>query len=120
MPELTAAQVHILLTATEEYVHSAQEVVKTRSRLDRVLLDTACEARVGLRELAALTGLHHAAIRAGIRRAVGRGRPGGWSQPTLAEADAPQPTHAHPPPLRPSSVMPAHSPLTTTSTSLSL
>ncbi|MDR1293875.1 MAG: hypothetical protein LBK59_02770 [Bifidobacteriaceae bacterium] len=98
MSELTAAQVHLLLTATDEYVHSAEQAVKARDRLDRALLDTARQARVGLRLLAAVTGLHHAAVRAGIRRAVGPGRPGSWSQPTLTEACASQPVRTQSPP----------------------
>jgi hypothetical protein len=93
--ELTAAQVRLLLTATEEYVHCAEQSVKARDRLDRALLNTVRQARVGLRELAAVTGLHHAAIRAGIRRAVGPGRPGEWSQPTLIEACASQSAGTH-------------------------
>jgi hypothetical protein len=46
------------------------------------LLTTAREARVGLRELSALTGLHPNSVRAGIQRAAGP-MTTGFEQPEL-------------------------------------
>lgn len=71
MAEISAEQVGRLLRATETAEEAATVARASRDALDEVLLRTAREAKVGLRELAAITGLHPNTIRAGIQRAVG-------------------------------------------------
>lgn len=71
MAEISAEQVGRLLRATETAEEAATTARVTRDALDEVLLRTAREAKVGLRELAAITGLHPNTIRAGIQRAAG-------------------------------------------------
>lgn len=69
--EISAEQVGRLLRATETAEEAATVARASRDALDEVLLSTAREAKVGLRELAAITGLHPNTIRAGIQRAAG-------------------------------------------------
>ena len=83
MAEITQEQVHDLLTGTHEYLISAEAASKSRDALGQVLLDVARKAKVGLRELSAVSGLHHATIRAMIQRAIGPGLPDGFEQPEL-------------------------------------
>jgi hypothetical protein len=71
MAEITPDQVARLLWAVETANEAKVVADAARDALDHVLLSTACEARVGLRELSALTGLHSNTIRAGIQRAAG-------------------------------------------------
>lgn len=71
MAEISAEQVGRLLRATETAEEAATVARASRDALDEVLLSTAREAKVGLRELAAITGLHRNTIRAGIQRAAG-------------------------------------------------
>jgi hypothetical protein len=85
MAEISPAQVHDLLTATQEFTHAADAAAQARDHLDRLFLDVARTAKVGLRELAAVTGLHHSAIRAAIRRAIGPSLGDGWEQPSLID-----------------------------------
>ena len=85
MPEITPAQVHDLLTATHDFTQAADATTQARDHLDHLFLDVARTAKVGLRELAAVSGLHHSAISAAIRRATGPGLPDGWDQPSLLE-----------------------------------
>jgi hypothetical protein len=80
MSEITPAQVHDLLTATQEYITTADAANDARTRLDHILLDTARSARIGLKQLSVITGLHHSTIRAGIQRAAGPILPDGWEQ----------------------------------------
>jgi hypothetical protein len=92
--EITAAQVHDLLTGTHEFITAGQAAAKARDSLGHLFLDVARQARVGLRELSAATGLHHSTIRAMIQRATGPGLPDGWEQlelPLLAEIGQPIP-----------------------------
>jgi hypothetical protein len=81
--EITADQVHALLTGTHEYMAAGQAATQARDHLGRLFLDTARRAKVGLRELSAVSGLHHATIRAMLQRAIGPGLPDGWDQPAL-------------------------------------
>jgi hypothetical protein len=85
VPEITADQVHDLLTATQEFIHTADAATKARDALGHLFLDVVLKAKVGLKDLSAVTGLHHATIRAAIQRAVGPGLPDGWEQPSLLE-----------------------------------
>jgi hypothetical protein len=85
MAEISPAQIHDLLTATQDFIHAADAASQARDHLDHTFLDVARTAKVGLRELAAVTGLHHSAIRAAIHRAIGPGLPDGWEQPSLIE-----------------------------------
>ncbi|MDR3360267.1 MAG: hypothetical protein LBO20_06400, partial [Bifidobacteriaceae bacterium] len=53
------------------------------------------QAKVGLSQLSAVTGLHHATIKAMIQRAIGPGLSNAWEQPELpilAELTGPVPT----------------------------
>ena len=83
MPEITASQVHELLTGTHEFITSGKAAVEARNQLGGLFLDVARQAQVGLRDLAAVTGLHHSTIRAMIQRAIGPGLPDGWKQEEL-------------------------------------
>ncbi|MDR0284638.1 MAG: hypothetical protein LBI33_07080 [Propionibacteriaceae bacterium] len=83
MAEITPAQVHDLLTSTHEFLTSAQAATQARDHLGHLLLDVARQAKAGLRDLSAVSGLHHATIRAMIQRALGPGLPDGWDQPEL-------------------------------------
>ena len=83
MAEITQEQVHDLLTGTHEYLASAEAAAITRDRLGHLFLDVARKAKVGLRDLSAVSGLHHATIRAMIQRAIGPGLPDGMEQPEL-------------------------------------
>jgi hypothetical protein len=85
MAEINPAQIHDLLTATQDFAHATDAAAQARDHLDHLFLDVARTAQVGLRELAAVTGLHHSAIRAAIRRAVGPGVRDGWEQPSLID-----------------------------------
>jgi hypothetical protein len=73
------------LTSTAEYLQAGQAATKARDNLGRLFLHVARQAKVGLGELSATTGLHNATVRAMIRHAAGPGLPDGWSQPTLIE-----------------------------------
>jgi hypothetical protein len=81
--EITADQVHDLLTGTHEFLASAEAATKARDSLGHLFLDVARQAKVGLRELSAVSGLHHSTIRAMLHRAIGPGLPDGWDQPEL-------------------------------------
>ena len=99
MAEITAAQVHDLLTLTHEYLAAGDAAVKARDSLGLVFLEVARQAKVGLRELSAVSGLHHATIKAMLQRAAGDGLPDGWEQlelpiPVVPAAAAPSPTAA--------------------------
>lgn len=71
MADISPEQVRTLLRAVETSREADQVARAARDNLDLALLQTAREARVGLRELSALTGMHHSTIRAGIQRAAG-------------------------------------------------
>jgi|SRR5699024_5706828 len=71
MPEISAEQVGNLLRHAEAAEEAKAVADQARAALDEALLDTAREARVGVKELSAVTGLHHNSIRAGIQRAAG-------------------------------------------------
>jgi hypothetical protein len=81
--EITPQQVHDLLTGTHEYLTSAQAATNARDQLGQLFLDVARQAKTGLRDLAAVSGLHANTVRAMIQRAIGPGRPDGWDQPEL-------------------------------------
>jgi hypothetical protein len=85
MAEINQTQIHDLLTATQDFAHAADAAAQARDHLDHLFLDVARTAKVGLRELAAVTGLHHSAIRAAIRRAIGPSLGDGWEQPSLID-----------------------------------
>jgi hypothetical protein len=109
MAEITPQQVHDLLTGTHEFLASAEAATEARQRLSHLFLDVARQAKAGLRDLSAVTGLHHASIRAMIQRAIGPGLPDGWDQPELpifadlAGPVPPEPKRANPPrPVPPS------------------
>ncbi|MDR1188221.1 MAG: hypothetical protein LBK95_12335 [Bifidobacteriaceae bacterium] len=92
MAEITPEQVHDLLTGTHEFLASTETATKARDQLARLFLDVARQAKAGLRDLSAVSGLHHATIRAMIQRATGPGLPDGWDQPELpilADLDRP-------------------------------
>jgi hypothetical protein len=97
--EITADQVHDLLTSTHEYMAAGRAATRARDRLGHLFLDTARQAKVGLRELSAVSGLHHSTIRAMLQRAIGPGLPDGWDQPALPimvePAASPIPEHRH-------------------------
>lgn len=59
MPEITPEQVGKLLRRVEGAEEAKKVADETRAALDEALLDTAREARVGVKELSAVTGLHH-------------------------------------------------------------
>jgi hypothetical protein len=80
--KITADQVHDLLTGTHAYIGAGQ-AAKARDRLGR--LDTARQAKVGLRELSAVSGLQHSTVRAMLQHAIGPGPAGVWEQPMLVE-----------------------------------
>ncbi|MDR1186267.1 MAG: hypothetical protein LBK95_02225 [Bifidobacteriaceae bacterium] len=86
MPEITPTQVHNLLVRTHEYMASSKQTGQTRDRLGHLLLDTARQAKTSPRDLSAVTGLHHATIRALISRAAGNGSPDGRTQPAAIRA----------------------------------
>lgn len=71
MADINPEQVRALLRAVEASREADQVARAARDNLDLALLQTARGARVGLRELSALTGMHHSTIRAGIQRAAG-------------------------------------------------
>jgi hypothetical protein len=87
--------------------------------LGRLLLDTARRAKTSPRDLSAVTGLHHATVRAMIARAAGNGLPDGWTQPELAiktkpgrtAPPSPAVTPAQRPQTRPASSPPPTRPL---------
>jgi hypothetical protein len=79
--EVTPDQVARLLRAVETANETQAVVDAARDALDHALLSTAREARVGLRELSALTGLHANTVRAGIQRAAG---------PTMIDFEQPE------------------------------
>jgi hypothetical protein len=81
--EITPEQVHNLLTGTHEYLASAEAATKARDQLGHTLLNVVRQAKVSIKDLTAVTGLHPSTIRAAIRRAVGPGLPDGWEQPEL-------------------------------------
>ena len=83
MAEITPKQVHDLLTSTHEFLASAEAATKAREQLGHLFLDVARQAKAGLRDLSAVSGLHHTTIRAMIQRAIGPGLPDGWDQPEL-------------------------------------
>jgi hypothetical protein len=118
--EITPEQVHDLLTSTHEFLASAEAAAKARDQLGHLFLDVARQAKAGLRDLAAVSGLHHATIRAMIQRAIGPGLPAGWDQPELpifAEITGPLPSepkrinHVQ---LKSSSVSPQPAPVAST------
>lgn len=83
MADITPTQVHDLLTGTHEFIVSTNAASEARDMLGRLFLDVARTAKVGLRDLSAVSGLHHATIRAMIQRAIGPGLPDGFVQPEL-------------------------------------
>ena len=83
MAEITAAQVHDLLIGTHEYLTTGETAAHARDDLGHLFLDVARQAKVGLRELSAISGLHHSTIRAMINHAAGPVLPDGWEQPEL-------------------------------------
>jgi len=83
MAEISADQVHQLLTGTHEFLTSAEAATKARDALGILFLDVARKAKVGLRDLSAVSGLHHATVRAMIQRAIRPGLPDGFEQPEL-------------------------------------
>jgi hypothetical protein len=85
MAKITPAQVHHQLTATQDFTRAADAATQARDHIDHLFLNVARTAKVGLRELTAVTGPHHAAIRAAIRRAIGPGARDGWEQPSLID-----------------------------------
>ena len=81
MPEITDEQVHNLLTGTLEFLASAEAATQARDQLGHLFLDVARHAKARLRDLSAVTGLHHSTIRAMIQRAIGPGGlPDGYEQ----------------------------------------
>jgi cell division septum initiation protein DivIVA len=82
--EITPAQVQQLLEGTRQFLDAGQATADARDRLGRVFLDTARQAKLGLKELSAVSGLHHATVRALIKRAIGPARADNWDQPELA------------------------------------
>jgi hypothetical protein len=93
VPEITPTQVHNLLTATQDLKTHTTNAAGARDRLGRLLLDTARQAKTGLKELSAVTGLHHSTIHALMRRAAGPSQHG-WNQPELPVAAKALPTGA--------------------------
>lgn len=73
MAELTGSQVQRLLDSIAQFEQQVATATQARIVMDKVILDTAREAKLTLPELTALTGLHHSQIRASIRRAAGPG-----------------------------------------------
>lgn len=71
MAEVSAEQVRWLLLAAEASRRTRSAAQQARDTLDRVLLDVARKARVGVAELSAITGMHPNAVRAAIQRAAG-------------------------------------------------
>jgi hypothetical protein len=81
--DITSHQVHDLLIGTHEYIVTSKAAADARDTLGHLFLDVARTAKVGLRDLSAVSGLHHATIRAMIQRAIGTGLPDGFVQPEL-------------------------------------
>jgi hypothetical protein len=81
--EITPEQVHDLLASTHEFLASNEAATKAREQLGHLFLDVARQAKTGLRDLSAISGLHASTIRAMIRRAIGPGLPDGFEQPEL-------------------------------------
>ena len=71
MSQLSAEQVRRLLVGAEEAEAAAAAAKVAREALDETLLDVARTAKVGVSDLAAVTGMHPNSVRAGIRRAAG-------------------------------------------------
>lgn len=71
MSQIRPEQVRRLLVSAEEAAAAATAARTARDALDHVLLDVARSAKVGVSDLAAVTGMHPNSVRAGIRRAVG-------------------------------------------------
>ena len=71
MAEITPDDVRLLWTATTVHEDAARVAENARENLDTTLLEVARRSKVGLRELAAVTGMHPNSIRAGMQRAVG-------------------------------------------------
>jgi hypothetical protein len=80
VPEITQEQVRDLLTSTHEFLTSAEAATKASEQLGHLFLDVARKAKEGLRDLSAVSGLHHSTIRAMIQRAIGPGLPDGYEQ----------------------------------------
>jgi hypothetical protein len=89
--EITPQQVHELLTATRAFIETTDRATTARDTLGRTFLDVARQAKVGLKDLTAVTGLHPSTIRAAIRRAAGPGHPDRWEQPELGFSRPPRP-----------------------------
>ncbi len=83
MAEITPEQVHDLLTSTHDYLTSAEAAAQAKDHLGQLFLDVARQAKAGLRDLSAISGLHHTTIRAMIHKAIGPAPPDGWDQPEL-------------------------------------
>lgn len=83
MDDITQEQVHDLLVGTHAFLTSAEAATKARDHLGHLFLDVARQAKVGLRDLSAVSGLHHSTVRAMIQRAIGPGTQDGWDQPEL-------------------------------------
>ena len=71
MSQISPEQVRRLLVGAEEAEATATAAQAARDALDHTLLDVARSAKVGVSELAAVTGMHPNSVRASIRRAVG-------------------------------------------------
>ncbi|BDZ44025.1 hypothetical protein GCM10025865_33670 (plasmid) [Paraoerskovia sediminicola] len=71
MAEVTAEHVGLLLRAQADLEEKSNVAAQSRDDRDQTFLDVARDARVGLRELAAITGLHPNTVRAAIQRAAG-------------------------------------------------
>src|SRR5690625_2070450 len=71
MSQIEPEQVRRLLVGAEEAQAAADAARQAQDALDHTLLDVARRAKVGVSELAAVTGLHPNSVRAGIRRAAG-------------------------------------------------
>lgn len=83
MADITPVQVHDLLASTHEYLTSTKQASQAKDHLGHLLLDVARQAKVGLSDLSAVSGLHHATIRAMIQKAIGPTLPDGFLQPEL-------------------------------------
>jgi len=96
--DITPEQVRDLLVATQDYLAIAEAATHGRDTLGHTFLDVARHAKVGLRDIVAITGLHTSTIRAAIRRAAGPGLSDKWEQPEL-EPSGPGPARdVHPEP----------------------
>ena len=71
MAELSPENVTRLLEQVRRHREAQALADAERGVLDVALLDVAKQSRVGLRELAAVTGMHPNTIRASIQRAAG-------------------------------------------------